>query len=535
MHWSRNAIAYQIYPLSFKDSNGDGKGDLAGILEKIDYLNGAENSLGINAVWLCPFYKSPMHDMGYDISDYTDINTQFGDLETFEKLIHELHARNIKVIIDFVGNHTSFEHPWFVESRSSRENPKRNWYVWRDGDDYGNPPNNWLSIFGGSAWEYDKKTEQYYLHTFLKEQPDLNWHNPDVRKTMMEVIDFWAHKGVDGFRIDAFYNFIEDEFLRDDPINPMYVKDRDEPYKSLTHRHSLVTANKMGLLTEFVKEALKKHEDILIVAEAYISSKDMHTIHDLMDTDRFTIFNFSFIGSPFTATEYKRLVDEYLDQGYSNPKFLPNFTFGNHDVSRLVSRIGEAEARLAAFLQFTLPGLIFVYNGDELGMSDGKITPDSIRDKAAQIIFKQTKTRDPERTPMQWDDSVYAGFSSHKPWLPINDNYKTLNIAHSERDTGSILSLYKNLIRIRQSIDALRVGSYVPRNSHSSHVFSFEVHHGDERYLIAANFSNEIKRELIPTDSKNPAVIFSSSNKISTNSLPNAIELMPLEGYIVKL
>ncbi len=532
-HWSRSAITYQIYPMSFKDSNGDGKGDLGGILEKIDYLNGAQNSLGINAVWLCPFYPSPMLDFGYDVSDFTGVNSIFGDMETFERLSAELHKRGIKIIVDFVGNHTSILHKWFEESRSSKTNPKRDWYVWRDGDGRGGPPNNWVSVFSGSAWELDPKTGQYYFHSFLKGQPDLNWRNPEVRKAMMEVIDFWVEKGIDGFRVDAFVHFIEDDQFRDDPINPLYKKANDDPFGALTHIHSIGELDRASIVGDFFNEALAKHSEILIVSEAYVGPKDIRRIQEICQSERFTVFNFNFINKKWDALEYKRIIDEYLLD--SPPYFLPNFVFGNHDVKRLMTRVGEAEARLTAFLQFTLPGMLFVYYGEEIGMTDGKIPHSALRDAISKVFIGFHGGRDPERTPMQWDDSPYAGFSTDKPWLPVNDNYKTINVAHAERDPQSMLSLYKNLIKLRNQIPALKLGQYVPLNSSSTEVFSFEVHHENERYFITMNFSANVQRELLPTDSKDPAIIFSTANQVSTSRLPRSIELMPFEGYVVKI
>ena len=558
MHWSRNAICYQIYPASFKDSDGDGTGDLAGILQNIDYLNGGTNSLGVNAVWLCPFYPSPMHDFGYDVEDFTGVNSLFGSMEIFEKLVKELHARGIKVIIDFVGNHTSDKHPWFVEARSSRESAKRDWYIWRDADPAIGLPNNWLSVFGGSAWELDQNSDQYYFHSFLKQQPDLNWRNTEVQDAMSSVVDFWVNKGVDGFRIDAFMHFVEDKLFRDDPVNPLYRADAGkDPFESLIHIHSLGEMDRANIIGQFFTKIMARHPDILIVNEAYVGPTDLRRIHDICPNERFTVFNFNFISKPWDALEYKKAIDEYLVGTQAH--FLPNFVNGNHDVSRIVSRIGEAQARLSAFLQFTLPGMPFVYYGEELGMTDATIPPHAIRDTIAKLFGGTHKGRDPERTPMQWNDSPHAGFMNTdtdadngfrgKPWLPVNDNYKTINIAHELTDPQSMLSLYRNLINFRGRTETIRFGRYVPVDSHSSDVLSFEIRNGTERLLVALNFSSNVARELIPQDiSSNtttdtntaasatlPAVIFSTANHINTATLPRALELMPYEGYVVKL
>ncbi len=531
-HWSKNAVTYQIYPISFKDSNGDGKGDLAGIIEKIDYLNGSENSLGINAVWICPFYRSPMLDFGYDIEDFMDIDPIFGGMPNFDQLVEELHKRDIKLIIDFVGNHTSDRHKWFTESRSSRDNPKRDWYVWRDGVNDG-PPNNWISVFGGSAWELDTSTHQYYLHSFLKEQPDLNWRNPEVREAMSAVIDFWVGKGVDGLRIDAFLHFIEDKLLREDPVNVFYNKKGDDPYNALVHVHSVGDLDQTGLLGDFIKETLERHKDIMIVGEAYLDPKGIHTLQNAYSSDRFTIFNFNFINKKWSAPEYKKIIDEYLLGIPAH--FLPNFVFGNHDVDRVASRIGEAEARMAAFLQFTLPGMPFIYYGDEIGMTNTKIPHDALKDIVAKIFSGYHGGRDPERTPMQWDETPYGGFSSHRPWLPVNDNYKTVNVEHEQHDEQSVLSFYKKIIRLRKEHEILRAGEYIPVNSNASNILSFERRLGNKRYFISINFGANIERELLPPYTKKPQIVFSTASRFSSPISNQVLELMPFEGYVLTL
>lgn len=531
-HWSRDAIAYQIYPMSFKDSDGDGTGDLRGIIEEIDYLNGSEESLGINTVWICPFYRSPMMDFGYDVMDFKDVDPTFGNMADFEELMTELHKRDIKVIVDFVGNHTSDKHEWFIESRSSKNNPKRDWYIWRDGNPRGGPPNNWISVFGGPAWQFDPITKQYYLHSFLDEQPDLNWHNPEVHLAMHEVIDFWVEKGVDGFRLDAFLNFAEDKLLRDDPINPFYQK-TENAYNALVHMHSLGDLSESNVIKGFIDKIIDKHKDILIVCEAYIGPKDIHRLHKVYDSDRFTVFNFNFINKELTAAQCKKILDEYLINPPEN--FLPNFVLGNHDVDRVATRLSAAEARILAFLQFTLPGIPFIYYGEELGMTDTVIPRESIKDMIAQIFPGFHPGRDPERTPMQWDESKYAGFSTGKPWLPINSNYKTINVKNENDDKRSMLSLYKRLIKFRKQTPAMKSGEYLSRNSSSANVVTFERKNGDERYLVLANVSNSVERELLPLDINGYDLVFSTqADKAPTTSL-TAVELMPFEGCILML
>lgn len=540
-HWSRDAVVYQIYPLSFKDSNGDGKGDLSGIIEKLDYLNGQPDSLGVNAIWISPFYPSPMADFGYDISNFTDIDPVFGDMTEFERLVSELHKRNIKLIIDFVGNHTSCEHPWFLESKSSADtasNPKRDWYVWKDGLPGGAPPNNWLSVFGGSAWELDKKTNQYYLHSFFKEQPDLNWRNPEVRAAMMKVIDFWVEKGVDGFRMDAVEHFVEDQNLKNDSKNPEYKVGVDDPYKTLVHDHSLGDISKMNILGDFINEALKKYPEIFIVGEAYVGTSDLKKFYELCPGGRFAPFNFNLIGLAWEAAEFKKFIDGYQamisEKGISG-NYLPNYVLGNHDISRLVTRIGEAKARIKTLIQLTLPGVPFIYYGEELGMTNGVIPHEAIKDFLGKIFKGFHPGRDLERTPMQWDNSPHAGFSAGKPWLPIGDNFKTVNVHHEKADPGSMFSLYKSLLNLRKNSSTLRRGAYVPLQAKSPDVFSFERTLGDDRIVVYINFGENVFREDLPAHSGEASMIFSTSAENGSQDLSGNLELLPLEGYVIRL
>ena len=506
-------------------------------------MNGKEDSLGINAVWLSPFYRSPMADFGYDVSDFISVDPVFGDMEIFAKLVSELHKRDIKLIVDYVGNHTSGEHSWFVESRSSKDNPKRDWYVWKDGRSEKEPPNNWMSVFGGSAWEFDPTTKQYYLHSFLSAQPDLNWRNPEVRAEMMRVIDFWVKKGVDGFRIDALQHFVEDKDFRDDAPNPTYYPGNDDPYKLLVHDNSLGNSEGMGLVADFITEALDRHPDIFIVGEAYVGTKDLRKLYELNSSGRFAPFNFNLIGSKWEAAEWKRIIDEY--QAMLQTTFLPNYVFGNHDVSRLATRLGEAKSRVAAFLQHTLPGMPFIYYGEELGMINGTIPHEVLQDFLAKIFRGFHPGRDLERTPMQWDDSLHAGFSTTRPWLPVGDSYKTDNVAREKTDPNSMFSLYKSLIEMRKNNPVLRYGEYIPRQSNSPSVFSFERKLGDEHLVIYANFGENIETENLPPHRGKPNIKFSTSSKDNSldfsgdesgNGNENGkLKLLPLEAYIVSL
>lgn len=497
-HWTRSAVVYQIYPRSFKDSNRDGIGDLKGIINKLDYLNdGTEKSLGIGAIWLNPIYASPMKDFGYDISDYRKIDPVFGTLDDFDRLIVESHKRGIKVLMDFVPNHTSDEHPWFKESRSSRDNKKRDWYIWRDPksdarlqDGQGGAPNNWLSVFGGSAWTRDDATGQYYMHSFLPSQPDLNWRNQEVRDEMGEILRFWLKKGVDGFRTDAVYHLIKDDKFRDDPPNPNYVAGRNEPYDSLLHIYSQGRPELIETANAICNILGEHSNDAYMVSEAYLDLPHMIELYKACDNGLHAPFNFNLMTLPWSGESFKKFIDEF--EARLGPNDWPNYTFGNHDRSRVATRLGQARARLAAALQFALRGMPFIYYGDELGMEDVSIAPETIRDPWGKNVPGFNVGRDPERTPMQWDASPHAGFSAAKPWLPIAGNYKTINVSAESDDPRSMLNFYRTLIHVRAKSEALLSGAYRPLNLQGNgNVFSFIREHGGEGVFVAINFSDE--------------------------------------------
>lgn len=532
--WYTNAVIYQMYPRSFKDTNGDGIGDLNGIIEKLDYLAGAERSLGVDAIWLTPIYRSPQKDFGYDISNYYDIDPIFGDMRTFDKLVSEAHRRGTAVIMDFVPNHTSSEHPWFLESRSSRDNPKRDWYIWRDPRPDGSAPNNWLGVFGGSAWEYDAKTKQYYMHSFLSHQPDLNWRNKEVRGEMLNVLKFWMGRGVDGFRTDAIYHLIKDDQFRDDPPNPNYVPDRDEPYSSLLHVFSagqpevIDAANTMCSVLEKGEFAQK-----FMVSESYISIQELAKLYRACDNKLHAPLNFNFISSPWSAREYKKIVDEFeLSLG---PDDVPNYVLGNHDRSRVASRLGHERARLAAMLLFALRGIAFIYYGDELGVEDAFIPPEKYLDPWGKNLLGFKVGRDPERTPMQWDGSKFAGFSRVKPWLPFFNNQRELNVESELQDSRSMLSLYRNLIRLKQTLPALAQGAYKPIESRSENIFAFVREHDKGNALVMLNFGE--REEKAACDVKKATIVCNSYlNRATGEEVDlNQLVLRPYEGYIFTL
>lgn len=497
--WWQTGVIYQIYPRSFQDSNGDGIGDLAGIIQRLDYLS---DTLGVDALWLSPFYPSPQADFGYDVSDYTGIDPQFGDLATFDRLVDELHRRDIRLIIDFVPNHSSAQHPWFVESRSSRDNPKRDWYVWRDAKPDGSPPNNWLSNFGGPAWDWDEKTAQYYLHCFLKEQPDLNWRNPDVKAAMFEAVRFWLERGVDGFRLDVAHYIMKDPELRDNPLNPnpAPAKAHDQrvrEYDRYLHVHSQGHADVHGVFREFrtLLDEYSGERPRYSVGEIHIFDWPSWAAYYGARLDELHMpFNFSLLKAPWQAKTIRDAV-EGLEAALPEGAW-PNYVLGNHDEPRLAGRYGRDQARVAAMLLLTLRGTPTLYYGDEVGMTNVAIPPEEEQDPFG--LREPGFGRDLARTPMQWDASPNAGFADpqvNKLWLPLAPDYQEYNVARQVDDPMSFLSLYRRLLRYRRATPALQWGSFraldpvAPAGQSAEHCFVFMRQAGVQRVVLALNFS----------------------------------------------
>ncbi|MCC7450586.1 MAG: DUF3459 domain-containing protein [Anaerolineae bacterium] len=490
--WWQRGIVYQIYPRSFKDSNGDGIGDLPGIIDKLDYVQ----MLGVDAIWLSPFYPSPMADFGYDVANYTDVDPIFGTLADFDRLVEAAHQRNLHVIIDFVPNHSSDQHPWFVESRSSRDNPKRDWYVWVDAKPDGSPPNNWLSHFGGPAWTWDETTGQYYLHSFLKEQPDLNWRNPAVKAAMFDVIRFWLERGVDGFRIDVAHYIMKDPDLRDNPPNlepPKFTKRRPH-YDSLLHVYDKGHADVHAVYREFRKllDSYSTERPRFAVGEIHVFDWPVWGSYYGEQLDELHMpFNFALINAAWQTKVIRYVVDSIEA---SIPKGAwPNYVLGNHDEHRIVTRIGTAQARTAMMLLLTLRGTPTMYYGDEIEMHDVDIPPGRERDPYGIRVPGQGLGRDPERTPMQWDASPNAGFTRPgvETWLPIADDYERVNVAAELNDSTSMLALTRHLIDLRRSTPALHSGDYRPVSDTPDECYVYLRSQGDEQRLIALNFSDK--------------------------------------------
>jgi alpha-glucosidase len=537
--WWQRGVIYQVYLRSFRDANGDGIGDLAGVLSKLDYL---ADSLGVEAIWLSPFYPSPMADFGYDVADYTAVDPIFGDLATFDALVVAAHARGVKIIVDFVPNHSSDEHPWFRAARAARDNPYRDWYVWRDPRPDGSPPNNWVAAFGGSAWTWDAATGQYYLHSFLPEQPDLNWRNPAVRGAMYDVLRFWLDRGVDGFRMDALGRIMKDPAARDNPPNPAagdYHKLLGE-YDRQLHRNDQRHPDIHGVLRE-LRQVLDRHE---ADGQPRLAIGEIH-IYDLAELGRYygdaldelhLPFNFGLLKLPWAARAIRAHVDAY--EAALPPGAWPNYVLGNHDETRIATRIGPGSARLAMLLLLTLRGTPTLYYGDELGMEDVPIPPDRVQDPWGKRVPGLGLGRDPERAPMPWDDTPNAGFCPPdvEPWLPLTPDAARINVAAQLADPVSMLSLTRRLLALRRSSPALAVGSYRPVDwpgaSDACYLYLREA--SEERMLVALNFSDQARQIRLPDGLRATSILSTIPGPDPTESCP-VLALEAGEGRVLRI
>ena len=525
--WWQKGVIYQIYPRSFQDSNGDGVGDLKGILSRLDYLV----ELGVSAVWISPIYPSPMADFGYDVADYTGIDPLFGSLQNFDELIQAIHARRLRLILDFVPNHTSDQHPWFLESRSSRNNPKRDWYLWRNPAPDGGVPNNWLSHLGGPAWTFDQHTGQYFFHSFLPAQPDLNWRNPEVQSAIFAAMRFWLDRGVDGFRMDVLWLLIKDDQFRSNPQNPdwvpggnsfgstlpLYTSDRPETHEIVARMRSL----------------LDQYPERVLIGEIYLPLTQLVTYYGA-DPNTTEIrgadmpFNFHLIQTPWDADKIAQIIRKY--ESLLPPGAWPNWVLGNHDQPRLATRVGPMQARVAAMLLLTLRGTPTLYYGDELGLLDGIIPPDEVKDPAEKNQPGIGMGRDPERTPMPWDGSPLAGFTTGKPWLPFAPNASEAAVASQISVPQSILSLYRKLLALRARYDALHGGA-VSDVQATDGVLIYHRTSGDQRFLILLNLTDNIRQINVPAG----RVILTTILDGSGAEANGAFVLEPGEGVLIEI
>ncbi|MBT2680248.1 alpha-glucosidase [Bacillus sp. ISL-35] len=504
--WWKEAVAYQVYPRSFMDSNGDGIGDLQGMISKLDYLK----DLGIDVIWICPMYKSPNDDNGYDISDYQDIMDEFGTMEDFDKLLAETHKRGMKLIIDLVINHTSDEHQWFIESRESKDSPKRDWYIWRDGKD-GAEPNNWESIFGGSAWEYDETTDQYFLHIFSRKQPDLNWENKEVRTALYDMINWWLDKGIDGFRVDAISHIKKEEGLKDMP-NPEGLQ-----YVSSFDKHMNVDGIQT-FLEELKQETFSKY-DIMTVGEANGVSIEEADLWVGEEQGKFNmVFQFEHLDlwdSEKKALDLAKLKDTFTrwQKGLEGHGWNALF-IENHDKARIVSTWGDDKeywresATALAAMYFLMQGTPFIYQGQEIGMTNVQFPSiDDYDDVAIKNLYNIRRengvsheeimdfiwatSRDNSRTPMQWSDAENAGFTSGNPWLGMNSNYTTINVESQLKDPDSILHFYKKMIQMKKAHEVFTYGTYDLVLEEHDQIYAYTRTLDDKQAIVISNLSGE--------------------------------------------
>jgi len=529
--WWQHAVFYEIYPRSFMDSNGDGIGDLPGIDSKLDYLK----SLGVDAIWITPCYPSPQVDFGYDVSNYEDIDAMYGTLADFDRLEQAAKQRGIRIIMDFVMNHTSDQHPWFVDSRSSRTAAKRDWYMWHDGKAPGLPPNNWISTFGGSAWTFDAKTGQFYYHYFYPQQPDLNWHNPAVHEAMFDATRWWYKRGVAGFRLDAVDTLFEDPELRDNPVLPGLNKYGDPKEQDLYN-------TKLPEVHDVLRDLRKVADEHNAVLIGETWTKDVNELKQYYGEHNNELqmpmdFMFTKVDK-LSPPEFRRQIAAVDSAGG-----WPVFVLSNHDIVRSYVRYGDGQhnqaiAKLMASLYLTLRGTPIMYYGEEIGMENNDpVRKEDVKDPIGRVGWPQEKGRDGERTPMQWDDSPNAGFTRGTPWLPIPPSYKTVNVASELKDPSSILQVYRSLLKLRHQNQALLEGDYVALNESDANVLSYLRRYKNEAVLVVLNMSSqpqEVSFDLAPQGfaAKSARTLLTSMPPGSKESALSHLSLEPFSFYI---
>lgn len=523
--WWQHGVIYQVYPRSFQDSNGDGIGDLRGITERLDYFTW----LGVDALWLSPIFPSPMADFGYDISDYTDIHPLFGTMEDFDEFLTKAHEKQLKVIIDLVPNHTSDQHPWFIESRYSLDNSKRDWYLWRSPSTSGAEPNNWLSVFGGPAWEFDERTGQYYYHAFLKEQPDLNWRNPEVQREVLNIMNFWLKKGVDGFRVDVIWHMIKDAHFRDNPKNPNY-QEHDSPYNQLVPTYSTDQPEVHDVI-EKMRAIVDQYDDRLLIGEIYLPINQLVAYYGEELSGVHLPFNFQLIVLPWNPLEIYRAINEY--EASIPPGAWPNWVLGNHDKSRIATRTGRAQARVAAMLLLTLRGTPTLYYGDEIGMQDVEIPVDEVQDPQEKNVPGRGLGRDPERTPMQWNSERHAGFSVAKPWLRLSSDYQEYNVEREKDDPHSFLMFHKQLLSLRRQESAINVGAFIPVYVDEK-IIAYKRKQREDTFLIVLNLS-DAPATFSLTGAEAGIVVLGTHPDKQGSPFNKEAALRPNEGFVIKM
>ncbi|MBO9714196.1 alpha-amylase family glycosyl hydrolase [Sphingomonas sp.] len=520
--WWQSGVIYQIYPRSFQDSNGDGIGDLKGVEARLDDLV----ALGIDAIWLSPIFPSPQADFGYDVADYCGIDPRFGSLADFDSLLAAAHAKGLMLLLDLVPNHTSDEHPWFVESRASKDNPKRDWYLWRDPAADGGPPNNWISDFGGSAWELDPVTGQYYYHAFLKQQPDLNWRNPAVRAAMLDVLRFWFERGVDGFRIDVLWHMIKHAGFPDNPVNEEWREGWPEFMK--VHQHHSTDQPEVHGIAGDMRRIADDYGARVLVGEIYLPVEKLVSYYGTEAAPGVHLpFNFQLIGADWHARKIAHRIAKY--EGLLPPGGWPNWVLGNHDRPRVATRVGPEQARVAMVLLLTLRGTPTLYYGDELGLEDVAIPPDLVQDPRELNEPGIGMGRDPVRTPMPWDASPQAGFTTGTPWLPLNPDWATRNVVAERADAGSMWTLTRELLALRRAHPALSIGSWHAYDAEGD-VLAYERRHQGAWLLVALNLGGREQRLALPQGRYK--LLLSTAHRPLTIE-HDALVLAPDEGVIL--
>ncbi|MDD6616584.1 MAG: alpha-glucosidase [Lachnospiraceae bacterium] len=546
--WWKEAVIYQIYPRSFMDSNGDGIGDLKGITSKLDYLK----TLGVDVLWLSPVYKSPNDDNGYDISNYQDIMDEFGTLEDFDEMLREAHARGLKIVMDLVVNHTSDEHAWFMESRSSKDNPYRDYYIWREGKEDGSAPNNWGACFGGSAWEYDNATDMYYLHLFSKKQPDLNWDNEKVRNAVFDMMNWWCQKGIDGFRMDVISMISKVPGLPDGPATDSGYGDFGPYSVHGPHVHEYLKEMNEKVLSKYDIMTVGETAGVTIEQAVKYAGEDSHELN--------MVFQFEHVeadGKYGKWTDEKvplPLLKETLSKWQTSlyGKAWNSLFWDNHDQPRAVSRFGDdrpeyraVSAKMLATCLHMMQGTPYIYQGEELGMTNYPFTSmDEFRDiesihayrdwvesgKLTKEVFWPclcNKSRDNARTPMQWDDSANGGFTTGTPWIQVNPNYTKINAAAEVNDPDSVFSYYRTLLSLRKQHEIIVYGSYELLLPEDPSIFAYTRTLGNEKLLTVCNFTDQTPDFEIPEEFADAACLISNYKEA-------AQKLRPYEAYVLK-
>ena len=524
--WWREVVFYEVWVRSFHDANGDGVGDLAGLLARLDYLQW----LGVGAIWLSPVFPSPWADAGYDVTDFCDIHPQLGTLAEFDQLVREAHRRAIRVVLDWPVNHTSDRHPWFHDARSRKDAAHRDWYVWVDPKQDGALPNNWLSVFGGSAWTLDDTTGQYYFHAFLPEQPDLNWRNPAVRAAIHEAMRFWLARGVDGFRVDAIDMLLEHPERPDNPPDPRF--DPDGPPDAAVFQVHNRSQPGLHRLIAALRRLCDEFGDRVLIGEAYTSLENLASYYGTSTEPELHLpLNPELLlKEHWSPDDVVRAVARYVDVVSS--RGWPNWAWTNHDFRRLASRAGPDQLHVAAMLLLTLRGTPFVYYGEEIGMHDVEIPPERVEDPQGRA--QPRRNRDLARTPMQWSDERHAGFTRGMPHAPVADDFATVNVAAQKRDPRSLLALYRRLIALRNNEPALHAGRQTDLACQDG-LLSFRRELPGRRIVIVLNMSNEERVCDLTRHGENGRILLSTCLDIQHEYCGRQVRLRDHEGLVLAL